>query len=112
MRKEGAITIVENNGEKNSKALTSQDAMEMGWLLVGGGVLGSLYLLLKKSRNIISWLVAVGMVVGGFDLVLKDRKQRIEQTGDQIIAQLDELDPIARAEVMKYVAEQEIDRVT
>ena len=103
---------MENNGEKNSKGLTSQDAMEMGWLLVGGGVLGSLYLLLKKSRNIISWLVAVGMVVGGFDLVLKDRKQRIEQTGDQIIAQLDELDPIARAEVMKYVAEQEIDRVT
>jgi hypothetical protein len=103
---------VESNGEKNSKGLTSQDTMEMGWLLVGGGVLGSLYLLLKKSRNIISWLVAVGMVVGGFDLVLKDRKQRIEQTGDQIIAQLDELDPIARAEVMKYVAEQEIDRVT
>lgn len=103
---------MENNGEKNSKGLTSQDTMEMGWLLVGGGVLGSLYLLLKKSRNIISWLVAVGMVVGGFDLVLKDRKQRIEQTGDQIIAQLDELDPIARAEVMKYVAEQEIDKVT
>lgn len=103
---------MESNGEKNSKGLTSQDTMEMGWLLVGGGVLGSLYLLLKKSRNIISWLVAVGMVVGGFDLVLKDRKQRIEQTGDQIIAQLDELDPIARAEVMKYVAEQEIDRVT
>jgi hypothetical protein len=103
---------VESNGEKNSKGLTSQDTMEMGWLLVGGGVLGSLYLLLKKSRNIISWLVAVGMVVGGFDLVLKDRKQRIEQTGDQIIAQLDELDPIARAEVMKYVAEQEIDKVT
>lgn len=103
---------MESNGEKNSKGLTSQDTMEMGWLLVGGGVLGSLYLLLKKSRNIISWLVAVGMVVGGFDLVLKDRKQRIEQTGDQIIAQLDELDPIARAEVMKYVAEQEIDKVT
>jgi hypothetical protein len=56
--------------------------------------------------------MAVVMLVGGVGLVLNDRQQRIEQTGDQIIAQLDELDPIARAEVVKYVAEQQIDRLT
>ena len=103
---------MEDNGETNLKGLTSQDTTEMGWLLVGGGILGSLYLLIKKSRNIFSWVLTVGMVVAGFDLVLKDRRERIQQTGDKIIAQLDELDPIARAEVVKYVAEQEIDRIT
>jgi hypothetical protein len=102
---------MEDNGETNLKGLSSQDTTEMGWLLVGGGILGSLYLLMKKSRNIFSWIIAVGMVVAGFNLVLKDRQERIQRTGDQIIAQLDDLDPIARAEVVKYVAEQEIDRI-
>ncbi|MFC2046053.1 hypothetical protein ACFLTC_00845 [Chloroflexota bacterium] len=104
--------MTEDNGEKSSKGLTSQDTMEMGWLLAGGGILGSLYLLIKKSRNIFSWIIAVGMVAAGIGLALKDHQQRIEQTGDQIIAQLDELDPITRAEVIKYVADQEIDRIT
>jgi hypothetical protein len=103
---------MEDNIERNSGGLSKQDATDMGWLLVGGGILGSVYLLLKKSRNILSWIIAVGLVVAGFGLVLKDRQQRIEQTGDQIIAMLDELDPIARAQVVKYVADQEIDRIT
>ncbi len=42
----------------------------------------------------------------------KFRLERIQQTGDQIIAQLDKLDPIARAQVVKYVADQEFGRVT
>jgi hypothetical protein len=67
---------------------------------------------MKKSRNILSWIIAVGMVAAGFDLVLKDRQQRIQRTGDQIIAQLDELDPVAKAQVVKYVAEQEMDKIT
>ena len=103
---------MEDNGETNLKGLTSQDTTEMGWLLVGGGILGSLYLLIRMRRNIFCWIIAVGMVAAGIGLALKDRQQRIEQTGDQIIAQLDELDPITRAEVIKYVADHEIDRVT
>ena len=104
--------MTESNGEKTVVGLTKPETMETGWLLAGGGILGSLYLLIERSRNILAWLIAVGMVVAGIDLVLKGRQERIEQTGDEIIAQLDELDPIARAQVMKYVAEQEIDRVT
>ena len=69
--------MTENNEEKTSKGLTSHDTMEMGWFLVGGGILGSLYLLVKKSRKIASWIIALGMVVAGFDLVLKERKERI-----------------------------------
>ena len=49
----------------------------------------------------------MGMMAAGIDLYLKGRQERIIQTGEQIMSQLDELDPIARAEVVKYVAEQE-----
>ena len=104
--------MTEGNGEKVVIGLTKPETMEMGWLLAGGGILGSLYLLIERSRNILAWLIAVAMVVAGIDLVLKSRRGRIEQTGDEIIAQLNELDPIARAEVVKYVAEQQIDRLT
>jgi hypothetical protein len=104
--------MTENNGEKNTNWLTSQDTMQMVWLLVGGGTLGSLYLIVKKNRNIFSWIIPVGMMAAGIDLLLKDRQERIKQTGDQIMSQLDELDPIARAEVVKYLAEKEMDKLS
>jgi hypothetical protein len=101
--------VIENNGEKYTSVLTSQDKVRVAWLLVGG-TLWSLYLIVKKNRNIFSWLVPVGMMAEGIDLLLKARQERIKQTGDQIMSQLDELDPIARAEVVKYLAEQEMDK--
>ena len=103
---------MENNGEINTKRVTSQEKIQMAWFLVGGGVLGSLYLLIKRTRNVLSWSIPVGMMAAGVDLYLKDRQERIKQTGDQIMSQLDELDPIARAEVVKYLAEQEKDKIS
>ena len=103
---------MENNGEKNTNLLASQDTVRMAWLLVGGGTLGSLYLIVKRNRHIFSWLIPVGMMAAGIDLLLKDRQERIEQTGDQIMSQLDELDPVARAQVVKYLAEQEKEKLS
>jgi hypothetical protein len=104
--------MMENNEEKKSKQLTSQDTMQLVWLLVGGGTLGSVYLLLKRNRNIFSWLIPVGMIAVGIDLFLSERQEGIKQTGDEIMSQLDELDPIARAEVVKYMADQEMERIS
>ena len=103
---------MENNGEMNTDWLTNPDARQLSSLLIGGGVLGSLYLLIKKNQNIFSWLIPVGMMAAGIDLYLKDRQERIKATGDLITSQLDELDPIARAEVVKYLAEQEMDKIS
>ena len=103
---------MENNGEKNSMKLASEDTMQIASILVGGGILGSLYLLVRRSRNILSWIVPISLMAAGISLYLKDRQERVERTGDQIIAQLDELDPLARAEVIKYVADHEIERIT
>ena len=104
--------MMENNEEKDTKWLTSQEIVQMASILVGGGVLGSIYLLIKKIRNPFSWIIPLGMIAAGIDLFLKDREQRIQQTGDQIMSQLDELDPIARAEVVKYLAEQEKEKLS
>ena len=99
---------MENNGEKKPTMFTSQDTVRMAYLLVGG-TFGSLYLIVKKKRNIFSWIIPLGMIAEGIDLLLKARQERIKQTGDQIRSQLDDLDPITRAEVVKYLAEQEMD---
>lgn len=104
--------MIEEHEEKNTNLLASQDQKQIGWLLFGGGTIGSLYLIFKRDRNILSWLIPLGMIAAGVELLLKDRRERIQQTGDRITAQLDELDPITRAEVIKYVAEQEIDKVS
>ena len=99
---------MENNGEKNTNWMASQDTVRMAYLLVGG-TLRLLFLIVKKNRYIFSWIVPVGMIAEGIYLLLKARQERIKQTGDQIRSQLDELDPITRAEVVKYLAEQEMD---
>jgi hypothetical protein len=101
--------MMENNGEKNTNWMASQDTVRVAYLLVSG-TLRLLYLIVKKKRNIFSWIVPLSMMAEGFYLLLKARQERIKQTGDQIRSQLDELDPIARAEVVKYLAEKETDK--
>jgi hypothetical protein len=103
---------MESNSKKNSMKLASEDTMQVASILAGGGILGTLYLLAKRSRSILSWIVSIGLIAAGISLYLKDRRERVERTGDQIIAQLDELDPLTRAEVIKYVADDEIERFT
>jgi hypothetical protein len=97
---------------KNAEVSKSSDEMRMAGLLVGGGIIGSLYLLVTKNRSLFSWLVPLGMTAVGVDLFMKERTKQIQLTGDQIIAQLAELDPIARARVAKYVADQELGRLS
>ena len=102
--------MTEQLDEKSAEGLTSRDSAQIGWVLVGVGTLGSFYLLIRKNRNIFAWVISVGMIAAGADILLKERHERIVETGDQIMSQLDELDPIARAEVVKYMADQEMER--
>lgn len=101
---------MENVQERKTKEWTDMETMQVGWILISGGFIGSVYLAIRRSRNILSWLMGVGLVVVGFVLFLMERQKRIKKTGDDILAQLDELDPLARAEVVKYMADQEMER--
>ena len=104
--------MLENNSELTTEQSKNPELMQFSGLLVGGGALGSLYLLITKNRSISSWIIPLGMIVVGVELLMKERTEQIQMTGDQIIAQLDELDPIARARVAKYVANQEFGRLS
>ena len=104
--------MAEQKVQKSTKGLSNQDTMQLVWFLVGGGALSSIYLLIKRNYSFFSWLIPVGMIVSGIGLYMNERQKLIRQTGDQIMAELDELDPIARAQVVAYVAEQEIDKVS
>jgi hypothetical protein len=104
--------MMENNNELTTEQSKNTELMQFSGLLVGGGAVGSLYLLITKNRSISSWIIPLGMIVVGVELLMKERTKQIQMTGDQIIAQLDELDPIARARVAKYVADQELGRIT
>ena len=99
--------MTEQKLQKSTEKQSSQDTMQFVWLLVGGGALSSIYLLIKRNYNYFSWLIPVGMIASGMGLYMIERKKLITQTGDDIMSQLDELDPIARAEVIKYMADQE-----
>ena len=102
--------MAEQNLQKSTEGQSSQDTMQLVWLLVGGGALGSIYLLIKRNYNSFSWLIPMGMIASGIGLYMNERQKQITQTGDQIMSQLDELDPITRAEVIKYMADQEMER--
>jgi hypothetical protein len=52
------------------------------------------------------------MIAAGVELLLKDRRERIQQTGDDIRSQLDDLDPLARAQVVKYLTDQELEKIS
>ena len=102
----------EQRDEKSLEGLKGLDTRGIGLILAGGGALGSFYLLIRRNRNILAWIIPVGLIVAGVDLLLKERQERIEQTGDLIMAQLDELDPITRAKVIKYMADKEIEKIS
>lgn len=102
--------MTEQKIQKSTGGQSNQDTMQLVWLLVGGGALSSIYLLIKRNYNSFSWLIPIGMIASGFGLYMNERQKLITQTGDDIMSQLDELDPIARAEVIKYMVDQEKER--
>ena len=102
--------MTEQKIQKSTNGQSNQDTMQLVWLLVGGGTLGSIYLLIKRNYISFSWLIPMGMIASGFGLYMNERKKLITETGEDIMSQLDQLDPVARAEVIKYMADQEKER--
>jgi hypothetical protein len=96
--------------DMTSDQALDQDTIKIVWLLLAGGAMGSLYLLITKKRSLLSWAIPIGMFVAGMDIFLKYRQENIRQVEKQIVAQLEGLDPIARAQVLEYVAKQQVSK--
>ena len=62
---------------------------------------------IRGKRRLTDWLVPFGLGGAGAAFLLKERKARIGQAEQSIMAQLDRLHPVAKAQVLKAVAEKE-----
>lgn len=84
---------------------------DIGWLLVGGGVVTSLFALLRRERHPTDWMLPVGLVAAGGGILINSRQGQMEAVETSILTELDKLDPIARAQVLKSVAAEEVSRL-
>lgn len=81
---------------------------DIGWLLVGGGVVGALVTLLRGQRSLTDWAVPLSLIGLGSSVLLKRRQTHMEAAEESIRAELERLDPIARAQVLKTVLGKEV----
>jgi hypothetical protein len=103
------MTNAEQNKIDNDRQLLSTSALEdMAWLLVGGGVVGALVMLIRGQRRFIDWAIPAGLIGAGLAVLLRQRQQQIDEAQQIILAELDALDPVARAQVLKAIAEEEL----
>ena len=101
----------EGQATENSEPyrLPTPSRKDIGWLLVGGGIVGSLVTLLRRRRHrLADWAVHLGLICAGAGVLLQRRRQHMEQAEKNILTELDALDPISRAQVLKAVAEQQL----
>lgn len=99
-----------DNSRTNRNA--NVETVQLAWLMIGAGGLWSFYLLIRRVRNFLAWLIPLGLLIAGANILLDDRQKRITRTSEEIRAQLEDLDPIARAQVVKYLADQEMKKMS
>ncbi len=82
---------------------------------IGGGLLVGALMISRKRRGFSAWaipgaLFGLGIVLL-LDVVFDARTERIEAAEGRISAELASLDPIARAQVLRSVGEQQVEAV-
>ena len=79
--------------------------------LIGAGAGTIVVNLIQRRRSIVGYLVGVAFVLLGVVLLggtYRVRSGRISEAEDQVRAQLSALDPIARAQVLKSMATEQV----
>ena len=74
-------------------------ALPVSWLLITGGAVLALVMIYKKVTTTALWLIPVVMFWAGVALAMKpleEGKARIQRTQEEIVARLDQLDPVAK----------------
>lgn len=84
---------------------------ELAWLLFGSGVLVLTINLLRERRGLVDLVVPIGLIGTGVAVLLQRRQDDMDAAQRKILAELDALDPVARAQVLKAVAKDELNRI-
>ena len=79
-----------------------------GWLALGTGAVSFVGALLHRDRSTLEWLLPLGLLGGGLALLLKEREKGIDRAEERIAAELAELDPLARAQILKRITSAEL----
>jgi hypothetical protein len=59
------------------------------------------------AGKLIGVIIVVGLIAVGLAVLFAKRQQHIEQVRQQVEAELDQLDPVGRAQVLASVADEE-----
>lgn len=94
--------------EHTQTELDPENSYSTGWLLVGSGLASLLILIIRGYRKMAGWLLPIGLIGAGFAILLQKRQSHIEQAEENILLELNSLDPIARALIITKIAEREI----
>jgi hypothetical protein len=86
-----------------------------GAVLVGAGIVATIVNLLGGKRDFWAWVLPSILLSGGIALLVvalfEWRGDRIDAAEAAVRAELDSLDPLARAKVLKEVAEDQLARL-
>ena len=92
----------------SSPTLLEMTREQWGWLAMAAGAVGTMGVLLHRDRSSLEWLLPLGLLGGGAAMLLLEREKGIDHAEERIVAELSNLDPLARAQVMKRVASAEL----
>lgn len=94
---------------------TQKTETAAGAVLIGSGAVAAIVNLLGGKRDAWAWLLPAILLTSGTALLiaaaLERRESRIDAAEAAVRAELDGLDPIARAKVLKEVAEEQLARL-
>ncbi len=86
-----------------------------GAVLIGSGIVATIVNLLGGKRDAWAWILPAILLTSGAAMLvaaaLERREGRIDAAEAAVRAELDGLDPIARAKVLKEVAEEQLARL-
>lgn len=97
------------DGEEQ-RGLRMPSTRDIGLLLLGGGAVGALVARLRKDRHLGDWALPVCLAAAGVALLVKRRESEMKDAQEAILSELDQLDPIAKAQVLKAVGQNLIGR--
>lgn len=84
---------------------------DIAWLLVGGGAFGLLVSLLARRRGLRDLAPFAVLIGSGAAVLWRKRQTRMEATQERVQRELDALDPVARAQVLKAVTADQLTRI-
>ena len=85
-----------------------------GVLLIVGGAAASVWNLVRGRRGASAWVLPVSLLASGLAFAITGavqwRSGKIEHAEERVRGELDSLDPLARAQVLKEVAQEQVER--